>query len=122
MTLTAPKAALAGVMPNTSFKIFMASIAAFNEERVASGRFGRCDFVLMVKTRDDWEKRRSAQAVGDLNPINLDERPCCRTFAPEAPHRNGAKGLKGIIVRPTDQFFVDRPRTIHPDVPVAGSS
>ena len=31
-TLAVPKTALAGVMPITSFAIFMASIAAFNEE------------------------------------------------------------------------------------------
>jgi len=64
MTPTVPKAALAGVMLNTSFAIFMASMAAFNEERVASGRFGRCDFVAMVETRGGWKKRRGTQAVG----------------------------------------------------------
>jgi len=51
MTLTVPNAALAGVMPNTSFAIFTASIAAFNEERVASERFGRCDVVDMVEAK-----------------------------------------------------------------------
>jgi len=64
-----PKAALAGVMLNTSFAIFMASIAAFNEERVVSGRFGRCDFVAMVETRRGWKKRRGVHAVRDLGPI-----------------------------------------------------
>ena len=36
ITLTEPRAALAGVMLNTSFAIFMASIAAIKEERVVS--------------------------------------------------------------------------------------
>ena len=69
MTLTVPKAALAGVMPNTSFAIFMVSIATFNKERVASERFGRCDVVAMVEIRGGGENRRDAQAVGDLGPI-----------------------------------------------------
>jgi len=62
MTLTVPNAALAGVMLNTSFAIFMASIAAFNKDSVVSGRFGRCDVVAMVETRGTcgktaWRKR-----------------------------------------------------------------
>jgi len=69
MTLTVPNAALAGVMLNTSFAIFTASIAAFNKERAVSGRFGRCDVVAMVETRGGWGKRRGANAVRGLGPI-----------------------------------------------------
>jgi len=79
MTLTEPKAPLAGVMPNTSFAIFMASMAAFNKERVVSGRFGRCGFVSMAEARGCWEKRRGP------GPHNLDERPFCRT-SPRTRH------------------------------------
>lgn len=56
ITLTEPKAALAGVMPNESFARLTPSIAAFKEERVVSRRFGRWGLVAMVKTRGSCEK------------------------------------------------------------------
>jgi len=43
--LTEPKAALAGVWLIASFARFMASIAAFKEERVVSRFFGCRDFM-----------------------------------------------------------------------------
>ena len=57
ITLTEAKAALAGVIAITSFAIFIASIAAFNEERVTSRLFGRWGFGSMVETRGSCEQR-----------------------------------------------------------------
>ena len=62
ITLTQPKAALAGVMPSTSFAIFMASMAAFNKERAVSGRFGRCDFVSMLSRNWRWMEETAWRA------------------------------------------------------------
>jgi len=80
MTLTVPNAALAGVMLNTSFAMFMASMAAFNKDSVVSGRFGRCDVVAMIETRGGWGKQRGEKGCG-VGPrrYNLDERPFCWT-------------------------------------------
>ena len=120
ITLTEPKAALAGVMLNTSFAIFIASIAAFNKEIAVSGRFGRCDFVAMVETRGGWRKRRGVQAVWDPGPIIwmggnfVRHRPGPATWG----RRQLIGGDRSKLF---DQFFVDRPRTMHPDIPVAGS-
>jgi hypothetical protein len=61
ITLTEPKTALAGVMLETSFARFMASIAMFNDERVTSRR--RWDFASMVETRGSCEKRCGGEAV-----------------------------------------------------------
>jgi hypothetical protein len=54
-TPTEPKTALAGVMLAISFARFMASMAAFNVEKVTS----RCrwDFASMVDTRGGCEKK-----------------------------------------------------------------
>ena len=55
--LTEPKTALAGVALETSFARFMASIAAFNKERVLSRRFCRLGpFGSMVESRGSSEK------------------------------------------------------------------
>ena len=119
ITLTEPKAALAGVILNTSFAIFIASIAAFNEEIAVSGRFGRREFVAMVETRGG-RKRRGVQAVRDPGPIIwmggnfVGHRP-----GPATWERRQLIG--GDCSKLFDQFFVDRLRMIHPDVPVAGS-
>ena len=51
ITLTAPNAALAGVMLKTSFAIFMASMAAFKEERTVSRCFCSWDFGFIVEGR-----------------------------------------------------------------------
>ena len=47
--LTEPKTALAGVMLDSSFARFIASMAAFNKERALSWRFVRWDFASMVE-------------------------------------------------------------------------
>ena len=62
MTLTEAKTAFAGVMFITSLAIFMASIAAFNEEITPSRRFGRWDFASMAGMGNR-KKERGAQAV-----------------------------------------------------------
>ena len=53
MTVTEPRAALAGVMLNASFAMFMVSMATFKEERTVSRRFGRWGLGSMVKSRGD---------------------------------------------------------------------
>ena len=55
MTVTEPRAALAGVMLNASFAMFMVSMATFKEERTVSRRFGRWGLGSMVKSRGDCE-------------------------------------------------------------------
>ena len=62
ITATEPKAALAGVMLSASFAMFIASIAAFKEDRVVSRPFCRWDFVSMVGIRGSYEKNGSARA------------------------------------------------------------
>ena len=47
MMLTEPKAALAGVIHETSFARFIASMATFNEERVPSRPSSRWDLADM---------------------------------------------------------------------------
>jgi len=47
--MTAPKGALAGEIPQTSFARFMASIATFNEERAPSCLFDCCDLACMAE-------------------------------------------------------------------------
>ena len=52
-----PKTAFAGVMLETSFARFMASIATFSEERTPSRRpFGRWDLASMVQIQRGDEK------------------------------------------------------------------
>ena len=46
--LTEQKTALAGVILETSFARFMASMAAFNDEKALSRRFCRREFASMV--------------------------------------------------------------------------
>ena len=53
---TEPKAALAGVMLETSFARFSASMAMSNEDRKPSGPFGCWDLVAMVETQGRLEK------------------------------------------------------------------
>ena len=55
-TPTEPKTALAGVILETSFARFTASIAIFNKERASSRRFCRWESASMVETRGSWEK------------------------------------------------------------------
>ena len=50
-TLTDPKTALAGVMLETSFARFMASMAVFSDEIASSRRFGCLELEAMVETR-----------------------------------------------------------------------
>ena len=50
-TLTEPKTALAGVMLETSFARFMASMATFNEETAPPLRFCLLELASMVETR-----------------------------------------------------------------------
>ena len=52
--LTEPKTALAGVILETSFARFMASMAMFNEERVPSRPFGR--WVLAAIVEKTWRR------------------------------------------------------------------
>ena len=89
MTPTVPKTALAGVTLESSLARFMAAIAAFNEERATSRRFGRWDFVAMAETRGSEEK--GAQRVGGKGEPgpNRDERSFCHG----APHANGFKEM-----------------------------
>jgi len=46
-----PKTALAGVILETSFATFMASMATFSEERIPPRSFGRWDLVSMAKSK-----------------------------------------------------------------------
>jgi len=48
--LTDPKTAFAGVILETSFARFVASMATFSEEIILPRSFGRCDLVFMVKS------------------------------------------------------------------------
>ena len=50
-TLTEPKTALAGVMLETSFARFMASMATFNAERIPSLGFCPWEFASIVESR-----------------------------------------------------------------------
>jgi len=56
ITLTEAKAVLAGVPSITSFMMFIASIAAFNEDRATSRRFGGWDFGFIVEGRGSCEE------------------------------------------------------------------
>ena len=56
ITLTDPKAALAGVILESSFARFMASIAAFNVEIMPSRPLGRWGSASMVETRSGCEE------------------------------------------------------------------
>jgi len=53
--LTVPKTALAGVMLETSFARFRASIAMFSEERAPSRPFGCWDLVAIIDVQGSWE-------------------------------------------------------------------
>jgi hypothetical protein len=55
MTLTEPKTAFAGVILESSFARFKASMAAFNVEIVPSRPLGRWDSASMVETRGGGE-------------------------------------------------------------------
>ena len=55
-TLTEPKTAFAGVMLETSFARFKASMATFNAEMVPSPPLGRWDLASMVKTGGSCER------------------------------------------------------------------
>lgn len=57
MTLMELEAALAGVMLNASFATFTASMAAFKEERAASRRFCRWNFMPVDETGGSWERK-----------------------------------------------------------------
>jgi len=63
MTLMVLSAAVAGVMLNTSFTIFTASMAVFKEERVASRRFGRWDLESIVKPRGSCGARKGQTLI-----------------------------------------------------------
>ena len=64
--LTEPKAALAGVMLETSFARFRVSIAAFNEERELSRRFG-CAALGSMSSESTWHKE-AARASPNPRP------------------------------------------------------
>ena len=57
ITLTEPKTALAGVILESSFARFKASINAFSAEIVLSRPLGRWDLASMVGTRGGCEAR-----------------------------------------------------------------
>jgi len=54
--VTVPKAALAGVMSETSFARFTMSMATFNEERAPSRFLGCWDSVVIAETRGGGEE------------------------------------------------------------------
>ena len=60
-TLTEPKTALAGVMLETSFAMFMASMAAFSEEMALPRPLGRWDPASMVEA--DGDRKKATQCV-----------------------------------------------------------
>ena len=55
-TLTEPKAAFAGVIPDISFARFRASMATSNAERRLSLPPCRWDFEAIVETRGRWKE------------------------------------------------------------------
>jgi hypothetical protein len=57
-TLTKPKAALAGGMPEISFAKFAASIATFSFERIAFRLFSRLGFAVIFEAGGRGEKQR----------------------------------------------------------------
>jgi len=61
MMLTEPKAALAGVMIETSFARFKVSMATFNEERTLFRRCG-CGALGFMGSKSTWRKRTSQPA------------------------------------------------------------
>jgi len=56
MMLTEPKTALAGVMLESSFARFKASMVVFNTRIVPSLPLGRWDSAPMVETGGSWER------------------------------------------------------------------
>jgi len=94
-TLTEPKTALAGVMLDTSFARFTASMATFNDERASSRRFS------MVESRGNCKKQCCRQAAGNGPDPDVDGRPSCHG-APRAKSIHGscinASGLQGRSV------------------------
>ena len=61
--LTDPNTALAGVILETSFARFMASMAMFNEEMAPSRPFGRWGLASMVETQRGDENMVPHEAV-----------------------------------------------------------
>ena len=78
--LTDPKTALAGVMLETSFARFMASMARFNEESVPSRPFCFCrwDWASIVEPRRSGERWSCVEAVREGPNPGRDRRPSCR--------------------------------------------
>jgi hypothetical protein len=72
--------ALTGVALETSFARFMASMAAFNNERPPSRR--RWEFVSMVESGGSYEKTRGVRAVKKLPSPDGDRRPSYRATCP----------------------------------------
>ena len=62
-TPTKTKAAVAGVILETSFARFMASMAIFNNERTPSRPFHRWGSVFIPRTRGGREKRWNEQVA-----------------------------------------------------------
>ena len=75
---TEPKTALAGVMLETSFARFMASMATFNEERVPARLFDRWNFASMVQSQCGDKMTVTAGRAGcEERPATKDGRQLC---------------------------------------------
>jgi len=112
MTPTEAKATLAGVPSIASFKTFMTSIVAFNEERATSRRFGGWAFGFIVEARGSREKR--AWRTGCARGPKLqwrDRQPVRRSVVmhPRAAHATsfGEKNYQRAIRRPYEHFAAD---------------
>ena len=68
-TPTEPKTAFAGVMLETSFARFTASMARFNEERVLSRLFGRLGLVAIVETQRRGEETSLRAGCEEGRPV-----------------------------------------------------
>ena len=77
--LTDPKTALAGVILETSFARFMASMAIFNEERAPSRPFGRLSFASIVGTQGSGENTVLREAMRKIISPDRDRRPSSQT-------------------------------------------
>jgi len=76
--LTDPKTALAGVMLETSFARFMASMAMFNEVRVPSRLLGRWGLAAIVGTQSVGEKTVLREDTRKGSRPDRDRRPSYR--------------------------------------------
>ena len=64
-----PKTALAGVMLDTSFARFMASIATLNEEGVPPCPFGRRDLISMNQRKAVARTRREVEVANKVRTL-----------------------------------------------------